>query len=153
MEAMETDTKSDEESGDDTSDTESDLMIGNGNNGLIKTPNHTQPPPCTASKTNAFFAKVNWKNVLAVACQWVAYFLCSAGFSTIAPFYPAEVLLRSIKCSTCISLHIIGYAKRCLLSYGWCHCKHLSFDCSHCSSSHGLFSKHISIQYTNSGYY
>ena len=44
-----------------------------------------------AKRMKAFFADLNWKDVLTTSCLWLAYFLCNVAFSLIAPFFPEEV--------------------------------------------------------------
>ena len=50
-------------------------------------------PPAVASRLKSLCSELSWKNIVAIVCLWIAYFLCAAGFSTIAPFFPDEVVL------------------------------------------------------------
>ena len=42
--------------------------------------------------------EVNWKNIVIMACLWLAVLLCSMAYSIVAPFFPSKV--RNI-CSIC----------------------------------------------------
>lgn len=35
----------------------------------------------------------NWKNLAALVCLWIAYFICTMGLSLLGPFLPQEVQL------------------------------------------------------------
>ena len=35
--------------------------------------------------------EVNWKNIVIIACLWLAVLLCSMAYSIIAPFFPNKV--------------------------------------------------------------
>ena len=37
------------------------------------------------------FVKGNYKNLAAVLCLWVGFFLCNVAYSLLAPFFPQEV--------------------------------------------------------------
>ena len=49
-----------------------------------------QPAPTSQQRIKSFLRK-NWRNVLVLVCLWIAFSLCTAAFSLIAPFFPKEV--------------------------------------------------------------
>ena len=60
---------------------------------LSKKEPSTVPPLSTRIKL--YLIGINWKTVFAAVCLWIAFTLCSAAFSMIAPFFPQEVFNNS----------------------------------------------------------
>ena len=42
-------------------------------------------------KLKAYLTGVNWRNIAASVCLWLAAMICSAAFSLMGPFFPQQV--------------------------------------------------------------
>ena len=49
-----------------------------------------------SGRVRLYLSGVNWRNVFAAVCLWIAFTLCSAAFSMIAPFFPQEVFSKKL---------------------------------------------------------
>ena len=45
-------------------------------------------------KMKTYLTGVNWKNISASVCLWLAVLTCSAAYSLMGPFFPQEVRAR-----------------------------------------------------------
>ena len=66
---------------------DSDVSTDDGSKELLE---ERQPAPTSQQRIKSFLRK-NWRNVLVLVCLWIAFSLCTAAFSLIAPFFPKEV--------------------------------------------------------------
>ena len=79
----------DEQSSYTATESESECLSEKGDEGLVD-----QKEPMiesTSARIKQYLTSTNWRNVLAAACLWIAFMLCSAAFSIIGPFFPEEV--------------------------------------------------------------
>ena len=44
-------------------------------------------------KRKVILGPVNWRNLVATTCLWLAYGVCTAAFSLLGPFFPEEVII------------------------------------------------------------
>ena len=47
--------------------------------------------PCSKEKMKAYLMSLNWRNIAATVCLWLAVLTCSAAYSLMGPFFPQEV--------------------------------------------------------------
>lgn len=59
--------------------------------GLLQKKKETSIPLPLSTRLKLYFTGINWKNIVATVCLWIAFALCSAALSMIAPFFPQEV--------------------------------------------------------------
>ena len=57
------------------------------------TPNLKESPDKSTGKKSwkTRLREVNWKNILIMACLWLAVLLSSVAYSMVAPFFPSKV--------------------------------------------------------------
>ncbi len=63
--------------------------------GLLLSKKETSTALPLSARVRLYFTGIDWKNVFAAVCLWIAFTLCSAAFSMIAPFFPQEVATLS----------------------------------------------------------
>ena len=47
--------------------------------------------PSSKEKLKAYLTGVNWRNIAASVCLWLAVLICSTAFSLMGPFFPQQV--------------------------------------------------------------